>query len=165
MGEETVDNWVAFIGHGSLFVQLQLLSQLFSCTWNGGLNTLLTNSEDLSLWYPPQLHNSLSPFPCSLYYKLFNFVVVLIIVRNPQNYWISSVIVGILNWFDGYGKTKIRPSLENAHNLNFWWKSISFLPLIFPFFSFSLSLSLSLLLCLPWTSWPLDYLPCLDTTL
>jgi hypothetical protein len=39
------------------------------------------------------------------------------------------------------------------------------LPLIFPFFSFSLSLSLSLLLCLPWTSWPLDYLPCLDTTL
>lgn len=76
------DKWVAFIiSHGSLFVQPQLPSQLFSCAWNGGLNTLSTNFESLSACGPTQLHNSVSPFPCSLYSKLYKIVVSYIVEK------------------------------------------------------------------------------------
>lgn len=74
LGEEIVDNWVAFISHGSLFIQPQLLSQLFSCTWNWGVNTVLTNFESLSACCPAQLHNSPSPFPCTLYSEFYDIV-------------------------------------------------------------------------------------------
>jgi len=59
----------------------------------------------------------------------------------------------LISFFDRYPKNKIRPILENTHNLNFWWKStISHWFCLF-FLSFFFSLSLFFLchehLC-PW---------------